>query len=63
MVTYFGHTIMNTDIMVIFCSLRSLFCFKTTFLMSEGVLEKKEVPKKVMGRKASLSITQLLLVK
>ena len=31
--------------------------------MSEGLLEKKEVPKKVMGRKASLSITQSLLVK
>ena len=31
--------------------------------MSEGLLKKKEVPKKVMGRKASLSITQSLLVK
>ena len=63
MVIYFGHTIINTDVMVNFYSLWSLFCFKTTFFMSEGLLERKEVPKKVMGRKASLSITQSLLVK
>ena len=45
MVTYLGHTVIYPDIMVTFCYLRSLFCFKTKIplLKSEERVEEKEI--------------------